>query len=213
MLMSTASVRTSLSFQLMLTAAKFTRKVKGIEDEHAGEPFGEFFEDIISYTLATILSSMTALESYVNEIYTDRTTYFPGYHQQLIDDIWQITERRSALEKCQFALSLKDKGKFDTSAKFYQDTSDLVKLRNALVHYKPEWSHEEGEHKKLMKRLRGKFRFSPYYQNPTSAFPNSLMGYECARWSLTTVINFIDKFSELADIPNLHNNLRPRLTV
>jgi len=212
-LSATASVRTALSFQLMLTAVRFTRKVKEIETEYAGEPFGDFFEEIISYTLSTILASVTALESYINEIFVDRKAYFPGYNQQIIDHIWEITERKDVLEKYSFALSLKDKGKFDTSVKSYQDTKDLIKLRNALVHFKPEWSHEDGEHKKLMVRLKNKFSFSPYYQNALSAFPNSLVGYECAKWSLETTMNFIVKFSEMADIPNQHEKLRARLLI
>ena len=175
-MVATMSVRTSLSFQLMLAAANFTREVKKIEEEKAAEPFGEFFEDITSYTLSVILATVTASESHINEIYVDRHTYFPGYNQQLVDHIWDITERKDVLEKYSFALSLRDKGKFNKGDRFYQDMIDLIKLRNALVHYKPEWSHEEGEHKKLMQRLRSKFSFSPYYQNSLLAFPNSIMG-------------------------------------
>jgi hypothetical protein len=50
MLKATASVRSSLAMQLILSATQFTRKVKEIETEHADKPFGDFFEDITSYT-------------------------------------------------------------------------------------------------------------------------------------------------------------------
>ena len=209
----TASVRASLAIQFILTAANFTRKIKEIETEHEGEPFGDFFDDISSYTLSTILNSSTALEGYINEIFVDRATYFPEYNQQLMDDVWSITERGKILEKYGFALSLKDKGRFKKGTSFYQDAEDLIKLRNTLVHFKPEWSHEQGEHKKLMKRLKNKFELSPFFQNAESAFPNSIMGYSCAKWSVTTTLNFIEEFSVLADIPNKMKKFQNRLSL
>ena len=93
-----------------------------------------FFEEIISYGSCTILCSVTALEGYINEIYVDRTIHFPGYNQQLIDDIWEMTEKDAILDKYSFVLSLKDKGRFNKDLVFYRDTVDLIKLRNALVH-------------------------------------------------------------------------------
>jgi hypothetical protein len=209
----TASVRTSLAVHLILTAAKFTRKVKEIETAHIGKEVGEVFEDIISYALSTILSSTAALEGYVNEIFVDRSTHFPEYNQQLIDDIWAIKERRRIIEKYNFVLSLKDKGRFETKQKYYKDAELLIDLRNALVHFKPEWSHEKGKHKELMTRLNNKFPSSPFYKAALTVFPDSFMSYGCAKWSVTTTVNFIGKFSEMADIENKLDKYHDRLSL
>jgi hypothetical protein len=156
---------------------------------------------------------VTVLESYVNEIFVDRDKYFPQYSKQLTDDIWVMTEKGAILDKYSFVLSLKDKGRFDKEQKYYREAVDLIKLRTTLVHFKPEWSHEEGEHKKLMKRLRSKFPLSPYFQNAVGAFPNSIMEYGCAKWSVKTTINFISRFSEIAEIENKPTKFNDRLSV
>jgi hypothetical protein len=89
----------------------------------------------------------------------------------------------------------------------------LINLRNTLVHFKPEWSHEDGKHKKLMNSLQTKFPFSPYFQNVVVAFPHAIMCYGCAKWSVTTTVNYLTKFSELADIPNKLDKFQDRLTL
>ncbi|MFO0567122.1 MAG: hypothetical protein U0263_15745 [Polyangiaceae bacterium] len=42
--------------------------VHQMETASAGQPFGAFIEDIMAKTVASVMSSMAALEAYVNEV-------------------------------------------------------------------------------------------------------------------------------------------------
>jgi hypothetical protein len=67
-------------------------------------------------------------------------------------------ERVPVLGKYQSALRLAGVEPFDDGRAPFQDVESLVKLRDALVHYKPEWHNVESQpHHKREARLRGKF--------------------------------------------------------
>ena len=53
----------------------------------------------------------------------------------------------------------------------FDNVAALIKLRNALVHFKPEWSDEKREHLKIEKRLKGKFQLSPFLSPNDEFFP------------------------------------------
>ena len=76
-----------------------------------------------------------------------------------------IVERASVLHKYQVARTAAGKKSFDEGGPYYQDAVGLIKLRNALVHYKPEWDDEPDVHNALEKRLMGKFEHN-HLRNP-----------------------------------------------
>lgn len=76
----------------------------------------------------------------------------------------------------------------------------LIKLRNALVHFKPETIDSEAEHK-LEKQLRPLIREN---QQPVGNpwFPNKLFGAGLAEWACASALSFADEWSTRVGLTN-----------
>ncbi len=192
--------RTNLAVQHIFAAAYFSRNAKGLEEVNAGKTFGDFYEEIVWNVSSAILFSVAALEADVNEIFIDANINLKEYDKELLDEIWNLIEQKTILDKYEMALFLKKKERFDKGNSTYQDTTNLIKLRNALVHFKPEWSDEKKEHKKIEDRLRGKFQLSPFLPAETEFFPKKCMSHGCAEWSVKTALAFRAFFSHKAGL-------------
>ena len=103
------------------------------------------------------------------------------------------------MEKFQIALALTRKPSFKSGRNPYQDVKLLVELRNALIHYVPEWvaaaqaePEAEAAHK-FEKKLRRKFLPSPFMGN-NPYFPDKCLGHGCAKWGVDSALKFTDKF-------------------
>jgi hypothetical protein len=82
----------------------------------------------------------------------------------------------------------------------YQSVDTLIKARNALVHFKPEWHDEQEVHDKIGKRLKGKF--SPFVDENSPVFPVRCMTHGFAAWAVRSSLNFVQWYSRLAGLPN-----------
>ncbi len=94
----TARTRVNFAVQHMLAAARFARRTGELEAAHAGEQFGDFFNEIMHFASATILFSAAALEANINEIFIDATVHFPNEDPASLKAIWD------KLEKTEFPL-------------------------------------------------------------------------------------------------------------
>ena|SRR5439155_6633148 len=108
-----AALRTNFSILHLLAAAHFSRHVAEIEHAHNGEPFGAFFEEIIWFSSACILSCSAGLEAYANELFVDRSEHFPNLRPEVADKLWELFEQKPTLEKFDMALLLKQKPLLD----------------------------------------------------------------------------------------------------
>jgi hypothetical protein len=199
---ATAKTRSNLSARHMLAAAYFSRKAGEIEQAHTGEPFGNFYDDIAWNVSAAVFFAVAALEADANEIFIDSYRTLPEYKEGLIDEIWNLIELKPILEKYQMVLFLKKNERFDKGESIYQDADNLIKLRNALVHFKPEWSDEKKEHIKIENRLKGKFQLSPFLVSDTEFFPKKCMSHGCAEWAVKTALAFREFFSSKSGLEN-----------
>lgn len=199
---ATAKSRTNLAVHHIFAAAYFSRKAKELEDVNAEKPFGDFYEEIMWNVSSAILFSVAALEADANEIFIDAHINLQVYDKGLLDEIWNLIEQKAILDKYEMVLFLKKKERFDKGDSIYQDTTNLIKLRNALVHFKPEWSDEKKEHKKIEERLRGKFQLSPFLPPEAEFFPKKCMSHGCAEWSVKTALAFRTFFSHKSDLPD-----------
>lgn len=118
--------------------------------------------------------------------------------------IWDRTELESGkiLEKYQPGLSVSEKQVFDKGALPYQDIDNLIKLRNALVHYRPEWDDEAKAHRKLQSRLRSKFPLNPFVQESSLWFPHQCLGAGCAQWAVNASKELMFEFCSRMGIRN-----------
>lgn len=161
-----------------------------------------------SYAMAAVLSAVSFLESLVNEVFEDvrdklklDDTRVKGIRRpgrRAMTAFWEATDRGQyrLLDKFDMALLLNSKESFNKGEQPYQDAKLLVDLRNALVHFRPEW-HEHGTPGKLETRLAMRMKPSGLIPADYAApwVPVKVLGASCAEWSVQTVQNFADQWT------------------
>jgi hypothetical protein len=155
------------------------------------------------------------MEAAINEIIKDVVDQhepyispIPAGARTLIQAFWELTEQKnrsslSILDKYQIVLAFCGKGRFQTSTLPYQDADLVIKLRNELMHYKPETFGGEAEHK-FLKLLSSKFPRNPLLKGSRNPyFPDHCLGSPCAAWVVVSTTAFADEFFKtLAISPN-----------
>src|SRR5262249_14598463 len=161
---ATVKTRTNYAVPHLLSAAIFSRRLGEIEAEHSGQDFGPFWDEILAHASATVFLAVAGLESYANELFIDMNQNFPGVRQELLEKLWSDYERKSTLEKFDLALLLGEGASMRVAGvESFQSVDALVRLRNALMHFKPEW--EPAKHKQLSSELRNFFEPSEFLAN------------------------------------------------
>ena len=207
------AVRSNLSVTHILSAAMFSRAVGAIETANADKAFGDFWEDMQANATATILTSVAALESYANELFVDHAEVFPELRFDIMAKLWELYEQKPILEKYDFALLLRQGDAFVRGASPHQDIAALIKLRNALVHYKPEWSNEQIEHAKVSNALNNKAVKSSYFSRADSLFPSAWVSHGTTCWAVNSVISYIDDFEKKATLKSRLAPFMDRLNI
>src|SRR5437667_6967447 len=121
--------RFNFAIQHLLGAAHFSRHVAELEQAHTGKMFGGFFDEILWFSSACVLSCSAGLEAYANELFVDRSEHFPDLRPEVADKLWELFEQKPTLEKFDMALLLKKKPVLDRGSRPTQDVAALVALR------------------------------------------------------------------------------------
>lgn len=193
--------KSAFAVQHLMAAARFSRMCGEIEIANAGKPLGSFFDEEIACVSATMMLTTASMESNINEYFSDIKASFPELTESLRESAFGLIEKKSILEKYQYALAFKGKSKIPTGEQSYQDANALIRLRNALVHFKPEWHDEQDEHKKLERQLVGKFAVNPFIGENGVFFPQQCISYGCTQWAVSSALRFMEKFSDLSGLP------------
>lgn len=210
---ATGTLRYNFAVQHMMAAARFAKHCHQIEKKNAGQPFGPFFDEVLSYVSASVQSAVAALEANINETFADiqdGITVVGGFDCQTLQESWSEIEGLSILAKYNRYLELKERDGLDASARQFQFAKILISVRNALVHYKPEWHDEQKVHKKISRRLRGKFTLSPFVDDNAPIFPMRCMTYSFADWTVQSTLNFTEWFASTSGIPNRFAQFKDR---
>ncbi len=197
---ATADMRVNFSVPHLLSAASFSRRVGELEAEHTNKEFGEFWNDIFANATAAVFASVAALESYANELFIEHKTVFPELRTEVMAKLWELYERMPPLEKLEFALILKNGSAFDHGASPYQDVAAVVKLRNGLTHFKPEWFSEQEEHARLSSQLRHRALLSPFFPPTEPLFPRGWASHDTVVWTVRSTFDFILEFERRVHI-------------
>jgi hypothetical protein len=197
-----------------LWAAKhFVRLAAEIEDTYEGG--SKFDIEHRAYVTNAILSSVAFMEAAINELFQDAFDKDQSYIEPLDPDVqtliarmWDLTEARNRspfhiLDKCQIALVLARKEPIPTDGQLFENANLLRKLRNELIHYKPQTLGGLDMHR-LDRSLVGRFPPNKLVigaGNPS--FPDHWLGWGCAQWAVTSSENYMDAFfTELSVVPN-----------
>jgi hypothetical protein len=189
------SMRGYFSTNFLWTALHTSRLVGELEAAEAERP--RFDMAHRSLAASSVIASGTFLDVAVSELFQDAQDGHgigdDGYLAPLSSEavaamavVWRATKSGRYLdssEKWQWLLECCGHDRVDRGAAPAQDAALLVRLRNALVHFKPENVAADEEHE-LEKRLRGKFpdnRLMEGSGNPW--WPSHGLGHGCTEWA------------------------------
>ena len=206
--------RHNFAVQHLVAAARFARLCFQVEATNLGKPFGPFYDEITSYATAAVFSSVAALEANINEVFADAQDGFISFRSidsKLLNEIWTLIETKPILEKYQFALLIQGKDRMSKGEKAYHYANTLITARNALVHFKPEWHHQQKMHEKISRNLKGKFQLSPFLDENAPIFPMRCMTHGFADWAIRSSLNFVSRFAQESGTPNKFDRFLDRL--
>ncbi len=218
--MVTASVLACLSRRHIDAAIFFARSLHQLESEnrdHIGPLPDSVRIPYTSFGIAAVIESVAALEACANEFFhglsdacASRNLHKLPDHVSdvapLISTLWAEFEgslRISTLAKFDVAHSVVHGVKLPRGGEPTQSVQSLIRLRNALVHFRPEWdSNDSGDHAKLEIQLRGKFNVTPFRAGGDSFFPKSCFGFGCGEWAVLSVYAYVEAFYKSIGMPS-----------
>lgn len=211
-----------LSSQHFWSAEVFAGNALQIEEEFSDKECAHgVYSKHQAYASGAVLSTVAFLEAYINELFYHCSLTLGGAPIDGLDRDQQATlgrmsrrgvprtARYPVLEKYDIALDLLAKAPLGAAAQPYQDASSLVKLRNALVHYEPEFYPVPGPLRdsvdpraapSLEKRLRSKFPLNPLAATGYGFFPDHCLSAGCAAWAVEVSLSFVKSFVERVGI-------------
>lgn len=162
-----------------------------------------------AYVTGAILFAIAALEASINEFHLEaldgNKNTLSGLNDSQLSALanqWVTVEPLPVLEKYQEVLKSVGQKEFDRGRNPFQDTDLLIYLRNALIHYKPEWDDEAKVHQKIESCLHKKFSLNTLSNSKSLWFPHQCLGAGCAKWSVDTIESFMSEFCKVLEIPN-----------
>ncbi|RII35357.1 hypothetical protein D2A34_09145 [Clostridium chromiireducens] len=205
------SVRTYFSIQHLISTALYRKEIRELEN-NLNKKYNEYeFLKHRSLCTSAIFSAVSFLEALINEFFSDSydnpegiVRDLPSEYIDSLGQMWELGIPRTAsyniVEKYQIALTLCKRDKINFGCSPGQDISVLIKLRNALIHFEPEWVvtrdiiNNTKDRQKLEKLLMYKFQINKFTGDNNPFFPDKCLSYGCVDWALTNVIAFTDIF-------------------
>lgn len=210
------SLKANFSGNHMLSAVHFARQSAIIEKNYKDELTDELRAEHSAYVTGAIIVSVASLEATINEVFisaVDNDNLFKDFDPTIPKALakfwdWCIVKRRPLIiEKYLLVLDMANKEVFDRKKSPYREIGYLIQLRNALVHYEPEWDTALKKHKNIEDKLNDCFNINPFSDESDAFFPQKCLGYGCAEWSVKSTIEFIEDFyRRMGFPPKWHEN-------
>jgi len=225
--------RTYISIQHIQSAACFTRLAYQMEESHDGIYSQDFFTQHRAYVTSAIFTAVAFLEASINELFCDSVDQTTVAHDRIFKQLdsktiklfsshWSRgiprTAKYSIIEKYQIALELAEKELFKKGQSPCQDVHFLVQLRNALIHYEPEWVvgysefNENIKEHTLESALKARFKINKATGAGNPYYPDQLLGHGCAEWGTINSIKFVDDFCSRLGVNSRFDHVRGNLS-
>lgn len=190
------SLKTDLSPELLAAADRLASLALAVHDEDVERTRRDEYRQFV---LSAVVMSVASLEAALDNVLIDARDRANDFKSrlELAKAIWPSAGTDGVLKvpirkKLDELVARAGGSPFEKGVRPYQDLDALLRLRNAIVHYTPEWDTREGsEHKSLEEALKGRFELSPYEAKGSAFFPKRGISYGCAMWSVETVRTMI----------------------
>jgi len=203
-----------LSTQHLKAARFFAVSARDIEAKVRSGDVPHFIDSIReeyrSFAIGAVFAAVAFVEARINEFLEDLRSGEPAHLDakvistavRFFDREIERRARLSILEKYDLVLELFECSPFDRGGKPYQYVKTLIQLRNALVHYRPEWvragvtsTPQEDQHQ-LERSLKGRFEESPLDPPGNPFYPDRCISGGCADWAAQHSTEFVEEFLE-----------------
>ncbi len=202
-----ARVKQNFSRQYLVSARHFAVMASTVQSKDTITEQDQ--SEYRAYVTGSVVFSVAFLEASINEFYLEvidgNHTSLAGLtaqHMAILAELWETVEQHPLLKKYQIALAACGVPRFDGGTEPFQGIDGLVKMRNVLIHYRPEWDNELDEHKKVQDRLNGRFPLNPLAHPGSLWFPDQCLGAGCAEWAVKQAAQFMSEFCERLGIPS-----------
>ncbi|HJU73748.1 MAG TPA: hypothetical protein VJ717_08365 [Gemmatimonadaceae bacterium] len=193
----------------LLAAMYFAERARADEQRPgAAEASAADFVRHRAYVTGAILSAAAFLEASINELYLelhgsrarDRLR-LPRRVLPLLGRAWAAMRRTRVLERYQVVLKVADAERFDERHAPFLDADTLMKMRDALLHSRPERPVSGRRYRMLEKRLKGRFALNPMAAPDSPWFPHQCLSADCADWAIKAADDFTDAFCRRIALP------------
>lgn len=199
---ATAVSRMNLGVHHLFAACRAVARIGQAEKDNAGKPFGEFWEPILHDSLVVATTTVASLESYANELYFEGKFIGTQISAQASRELGDLIDQKSLLRKFSTALAFRSDKQLDFGTASVQNVDALINLRNLIVHYRSEWSHQQGPHQKLSNQLKYKFEPSPFLPEHEPLFPKGWASHSFGCWAVWSTYAFMAHFYSEAGAEN-----------
>jgi len=191
-----------------------------LELESAGNPQPTDLVRQRAFVTTSIFHCVAFLEALANELMASCVLEAPFAQliSKLSEDqtrrlavLWNSgADRMSTTSKFQVILGVLDREVFDKGRNPYQDANLVIRLRNELVHYKPELTERElGSPSELRHWLAGKFSLNPFTPASMADHLDSYLSAGCAAWAAKSSLGFADDFYARLGVVPLYAEASP----
>jgi len=205
-------MRSYFSRHHLLAAAQFCRRAAELERSVEWEPLPgsekqKVFDEHRGYVIGAVVCSAAFLEAVVNEAFADAAENHTAQLGSLANDAivkvssrWARSKRLrglSVLERFEAFLKEADVPPIPRGKAVYGNVKLLFRLRNAIVHFVPEWRSagiETDPKDEWASRLMRKFGENPFTGRGNPFFPDKCLSHGCAEWAVQGALAFADAF-------------------
>lgn len=220
----------TFALQHIRTAVLFRNHLRTLESykDADDQTKADKFTEARSYSSASILAAAASLEALINELFINPFGQLRiGFGDRFDIEFWDGTKKpdgqwdvfpidREQVHK-KYKIALQRLGNLKIDPDINKRAKNLVSLRNALTHFKPQWpSHDEipdWQSKLIADLRRYNFSLSPFVTLQTTLDLDKFfigmrcMSAGCADWAIKTVVDFVEAFENLVQLDAKKTNM------
>jgi hypothetical protein len=198
---ATLSLRSNFATNHLRAAVRAARGAHDVEQANDTAGHGQWFDDMLMLVPVAVVMAASALESNANEILKDvldGKVPLTNCQRLLLTDLFNDRSGNALDKYRRLALLLGKEPSIRSDS--WVDAKLLVSFRNSFMHFKPAWDREKDTHDgSLVRKLKTKIAVYSAYRS-SFMFPYGFMTYDCAKWSVQSVLCFSERFNSLVGL-------------